>query len=202
MSDAPPKKNMKTFEETYKKCGLRPPVFLKSDFRKAEESFASFCKELESRNRKWEEIRSNILREWGGDVPTLSDLEEFDKDFDFSTWSEAIAVIGERKSRMLNDSLHEIEVLVIGKKRQQWIEELVNKAPIGTRLIVIRDQSFQPKEEFIKTFSQRIAEGKEMRICRKFTEVIWVAFKPESDIGLESIWWGINKSTSTVEYII
>lgn len=64
------------------------------------------------------------------------------------------------------------------------------------------NQSFQPKEEFIKTFSQRIAEGKEMRICRKFTEVIWVAFKPESDIGLESIWWGINKSTSTVEYII
>lgn len=189
---------MKDFEEIIKENGLKKPWLRREKFLKAEQAYSAYCTEFQKRNARWEEIRRKIKKEWGVDVAVLSELEEFGDSFKFETWDEAIKLINKTKARMIGDSLYEVEKIVVGRIRAEWINELVKKAPANCELIVIKDKNYKPRDELIKNFDNALEKRETASICDMFVP-IWISFKPQDTH--DATWWGMNKATSTVEYV-
>ena len=196
-------KTMKKFEELLAENNIEKPrtALRKKLFEKkwsvVRAQYVMYCAKYGAREAMWEEYRQKLENAWGVSFQTLAELESTPV-FHFSNNEEAIVKIKEAITEMKKNTLLFLKYQLDKEARKAWVKELVEQAPQGCKLIVLKEK-YTPYESNKKKFEESVARSEAASIKLSGVSPVWIAFNPQETYDTDL--WIMYKNTSTVQYI-
>ena len=168
-----------------------------SAFHKKWEKAASLYRHLEKLYEReayyWERSQKSLKNGWDIDMPPIPQHKEIC----FKSPKGAEKLISKEIERLekARDEGGRLE----NAARAKWVKELIEKAPEGCRLIVIKNTTYTPYQKNIDRFEEAVSKGEACDIKSCSLLPVWIAFYPEDPGNTD--WWSITRNTSSVEYL-
>ena len=87
--------------------------------------------------------------------------------------------------------------------RKSWFfDTVLANAPVGAKLIVLKNKYYEPYTEHKERFKQDVKEGNAVQISRNMgLTPEWISIATSDTDNLDFIHWGINPDNAIVEYL-
>ena len=136
-----------------------------------------------------------LKEDWGIEVSTCSPILRFRN-------PEQAKKVLERETTRMKECEDEVRNLIRSEKNE-WVRNIIRNAPLGTSLIVMKNNDYIPDKENAECFDKNSQAGKESCIAECSLVVKWISFNPKWFIPEEGEFdcWDLKPKNCSVQYI-
>lgn len=196
---------MKSFEEIFAANNIKTPFWGKKKFEQRWNEvrflYGQLCNEVERLKQTEAYCKSTLQKAWGAEfADKMAEMTYHEPVLRFGSYREGLDKIAEEREKVkkMSISILNWKSHIEKMARQGWIEQVISEAPPEECVVVIRGK-YTPDKDNEEKFEKIAAEKKECAICMMMSPM-WVVFDPQKKQDTQL--WGMDRCTSTVEYIL